>query len=82
MPRWASRIQLEITDVRVERLNNISNADAEAEGIDYLRHIPDADETLCASQLFEILWDSSYGLGPWNANPWVWVIEFARVEAE
>lgn len=79
MPRWASRILLEITDVRVERLNDISNSDAEAEGIDYIRQIPDADETLTAHELFEALWDANYGPGAWEENPWVWVIEFKKV---
>lgn len=83
MPRWASRILLEITGVSVERLRDISEGDAEAEGIDFLRHIPNADETLTAKQLYECLWD---GLKPpaasaWDANPWVWVISFRRVDA-
>ncbi|TCK39684.1 hypothetical protein B0G84_5024 [Paraburkholderia sp. BL8N3] len=81
MPRWASRITLEVTRVRVERLQDISDADAEAEGIDFLRRVPDADETLAPRQLFMCLWDSineSRGLG-WNANPWVWVVEFKKL---
>lgn len=79
MPRWASRILLEITGVRVERLNDCSEADAEAEGIAFLRDVPDADETLTARQLYECLWDSINGAGAWAANPWVWVVEFRRV---
>ncbi|WP_454056073.1 hypothetical protein [Cupriavidus sp. Marseille-Q8015] len=79
MPRWASRILLEITGVRVERLNDCSEADAEAEGIAFLREVPDADETLTARQLYECLWDSINGTGAWAANPWVWVVEFRRV---
>jgi hypothetical protein len=80
MPRWASRIALEVTGVRVERLQDISQADAEAEGIDFLRHVPDADETLTARELYMCLWD---GLKPsagaeWSDNPWVWVVEFKR----
>lgn len=79
MPRWASRTTLEVTGVRVERLQAISEADAEAEGIDFLRHVPDADETLTARQLFMCLWDSLATPGSdWAANPWVWVIEFRR----
>lgn len=81
MPRWASRITLEITGVRVERLNDCSEADAEAEGIAFLREVPDVDETLTARQLYECLWDSINGAGAWEANPWVWVVEFKRVEA-
>lgn len=82
MPRWASRITLEVTAVRVERLQSISDADAESEGIDFLRYVPDADETLTPSQLFMCLWDSVAPKGTdWAANPWVWVIEFQRVTA-
>lgn len=82
MPRWASRILLEIVSVRVERLQSISEADAEAEGIDFLRHVNDADETLTARDLYECLWDSVNGEGSWAANPWVWVVEFKRVEGQ
>ncbi|GJH15010.1 hypothetical protein CBA19CS22_00730 [Caballeronia novacaledonica] len=78
MPRWASRITLEITGVRVERLQEISQDDAEAEGINFLRSVPDADETLDARGLFHCLWDGINGDGAWAANPWVWVVEFKR----
>ncbi|CAG2089069.1 hypothetical protein XCY_001829 [Xanthomonas arboricola pv. juglandis] len=77
MPRSMCRLVLEITDVRVERLHAISAADAEAEGIDFLRHVPDADETLTPQQLFHCLWDGTGG--DWDANPWVWVISFRRL---
>lgn len=80
MPRWASRILLEITEVRVERLQDISEEQAEAEGVNFLRHVPDAEETLTAAQLFECLWSSINGDESWRANPWVWVVEFKRVE--
>jgi hypothetical protein len=80
MPRWASRITLEVTGVRVERLQEISQDDAEAEGIDFLRGVPDADETLDARGLFHCLWDGINGDGAWAANPWVWVVEFRRVQ--
>lgn len=79
MPRGASRIDLDITGVRVERLNDISEADAEAEGVDFLRHVPDADETLTAKELYWCLWDSINGNGSWAANPWVWAVELKRV---
>lgn len=103
MPRWASRITLEITDVRVERLNAISEQDAQSEGV----HTEVWDQTVVArnyaaideffqfwsedmphyvemNQLyrssFRSLWESIYGAENWQANPWVWVIEFKRVE--
>lgn len=74
MPKWASRITLEITNIRVERIQDINEADAEGEGIQFLRDIPDADETLTARELFWCLWDSIYK--NWDNNPWVWVVEF------
>lgn len=86
MPRWASRILLEITAVRVERLQSISEADARAEGAPgYEEGIdpppPDGEHewSYCAS--FRRLWQSINGPGSWDANPWVWVVEFKRVEA-
>jgi hypothetical protein len=79
MPRWASRLTLEISNVRVERLNDISEADAEAEGVDFMRHIPDADETLTARKLYEILWESINGEGSWKKNPWVWAVSFKKL---
>lgn len=69
MPRWASRITLEITAVRVERLQGISEADAIAEGGTKHFNI----------DWFGPLWASIYGVDSWSANPWVWVIEFKRV---
>lgn len=73
MPRWASRILLEITAVRVERLQNISNEDALAEGVE-LRG------KLRPWALYRELWESINGPGSWEANPWVWVIEFKVLE--
>lgn len=86
MPRWASRILLEITNVRVERLNAISQEDAQAEGMDLTGWRPtysDPDsggEVLTPYDNFAQLWESIYGEESWKANPWVWVIEFKRVE--
>ena len=92
MPRWASRITLEIVDVRIEQLQSISNADIAAEGIE-----PIGDERSVGSdgqfaqagrlenrystmrQLWSELWESINGAGSWSANPWVWVVEFKRV---
>ena len=87
MPRWASRILLEITDVRVERLNAINEHDAQAEGVAKLRggfwkHYQPGwtQHQLSARGSFVTLWKSIYGDESWNSNPWVWVIEFKRVE--
>ena len=88
MPRWASRILLEITDVRVERLNAISEEDARAEGIIDGGCLNCGEPEPCgcanpepdATDAFAYLWQSFYGQENWNANPWVWVIEFKRVE--
>ncbi|EBQ2382173.1 hypothetical protein GBH04_25275 [Salmonella enterica subsp. enterica] len=74
MPRWASRILLEIIDVRVERLNSITESDAEAEGV------TDTGFGDLLVDGFRYLWKSIYGDDSWQANPWVWVIEFKRVE--
>ncbi len=118
MPRWASRVTLEITGVRVERLNDISEADAIAEGIDPLfteekiNERPDLAECRCqwlnylwhghfgkhgmgntksdrwahqfssytnAVGSYSSLWESINGPGSWDANPFVWVIEFRGV---
>lgn len=81
MPRWASRITLEITAVRVERLNDISEEDAKAEGVAPSQHIITPPEALYRVGFLK-LWQSIYGEESWGANPWVWVIEFRRVEVE
>lgn len=92
MPRRASRITLEITGVRVERLLDISEADAQAEGVQLLNAIgPDqrlSGDDRARTQLthpftiaFASLWDDVYadrGAG-WSANPWVWIVEFRRL---
>lgn len=75
MPRWASRITLEITGVRVERLNSISDSDASKEGC----CIADMESGDCLSDVFARLWTSIYGDESWKVNPWVWVIEFKVV---
>ncbi|WP_104684723.1 hypothetical protein [Pseudomonas syringae] len=77
MPRRVSRILLEINDVRVERLQDIS--EGQAEGVNFLRSAPDLDETLTAAQLFDCLWSAINSADSWNANPWVWVVEFKPV---
>ena len=76
MPRWASRITLEITGVRVERLQNISEADAMAEGCPF-PNMADGDDP---RKWYSDLWNSINGTDSWDLNPWVWVIEFKAVK--
>ncbi|CEJ65293.1 MULTISPECIES: hypothetical protein [Citrobacter] len=90
MPRWASRILLEITNVGVQRLQSISPNDAAREGLVKLpatgrycinqgdQYFGDASHD--AREVFSWLWASIYGEESWNANPWVWVIEFKRID--
>lgn len=75
MPRWASRITLEITGVKVERLQEISNEDALSEGTPDLRTI---ENNWDMRRCFQSLWQDINGADLWAANPWVWVIEFKR----
>ena len=75
MPRWASRITLEVTGVRVERLQDISEADATAEGVSA---IPDEMRRATPRCDFQALWQSINGPDSWAANPWVWIVEFRR----
>jgi hypothetical protein len=82
MPRWASRITLRITDIRVERLQDISEDDARAEGCPYPAEwagkFVDRDET--AKTWFKSLWNKINGPGAWDESPWVWVISFERAK--
>lgn len=88
MPRWASRITLEVTGVRVERLQSMPRQDAIAEGI---------EPTMCCSGIecgcqgkpvddptwaYQDLWDEINGKGSWAANPWVWVLSFRNLDAD
>lgn len=89
MPRWASRITLEITGVRVERLQEISEADAIAEGIersydqwrdyrtDQAVNYPSAATPIDS---YRTLWEEINGPDSWDANPWVWVVKFERLD--
>lgn len=91
LPRWASRILLEITDIRVERVQDISEQDSIAEGVeringDYFRNYFGENYAACscAMKSFQTLWHSiyeKYGFA-WFKNPWVWVIEFKVLETE
>jgi len=85
MPRWASRITLEITRVRVERLQEISEEDARAEGVERDTEPCDHSRRSCEEigclgpthrASYCALWEEIHGPGSWGANPWVWVLEF------
>jgi hypothetical protein len=81
MPRWASRILLEIAAVRVERLQDIREADALAEGVPgFLYECYDFDMKAMPPAVanYRRLWNEINGPGSWDANPWVWVVEFKR----
>jgi len=83
MPRWASRITLKVLSVRVERVQEISQEDARAEGVT-LPHIGTARELMSHRLAFEALWDSINAKKPcrgWASNPWVWVVEFKVVRS-
>lgn len=85
MPRWASRITLEITDVRVERVQDISQIDAIAEGgppdhPSFSKISREMGFSDWPRSWFAQTWWGIYGREAWNTNPWVWVIEFKRVE--
>lgn len=105
MPRKASRIQLEITGVRVERLQDCSEEDAKAEGVlpnwcgpldkgpngegsegwlgdEWINYMvgEDGPPAYSAKESYQSLWESINGPGSWEANPWVWVVEFKRVK--
>ena len=69
MPRWASRLTLEVVNVQVERVQDISEAEARAEGMGGIG----------VREHFKAAWDYLNGKGSWDTNPWVWVIEFKRV---
>ena len=78
MPYVASRIELEITGIRVERVQDITDADALAEGVE----VCEVERGLSAQEEYSVLWTEIHGYHDqkgWNANPWVWVIEFKHV---
>jgi hypothetical protein len=90
MPRRFCRIELEIVQVRVERLQDISEADAKAEGCAMAAETHPSDEALreeCGyfpprsyEHGYRLLWEQINGPGAWDANPWVWVVEFRRIK--
>lgn len=90
MPRWASRITLEVTGIRVERLQDISEEDAQAEGVEaaggfmatggrWQNYLPDGPSMAMARESFRSLWEKINGPASWAANPWVWVVSFRRI---
>lgn len=88
MPRWASRITLEVTGIRVEKLQDISEADSIAEGVErvgdrFKGYLPlvtgEHYDPALAKTSYSQLWESINGLGSWKADPWVWVVEFKRL---
>ncbi len=87
MPRWASRISLQIKSVRVERLQDIAHYDCEAEGLVHgaraMWSCPGTETIFKEGRHgYKWLWNSINGPGSWDLNPWVWVIEFTRKEKE
>jgi hypothetical protein len=90
MPKKACRTWLKITDIKIQRLKDISEEDAKAEGVEYGTDILGDHGYKCyllnlfvfskATTSFQTLWESINGSDSWNLNPWVWVITFKRVE--
>lgn len=89
MPRWACRLVLEIVNVRVERLKDITPDDSLAEGVtrkmrnDFGFSCDESEEAFNFTQskhTFSLLWKSINGVESWNENPWVFVIEFKQVD--
>ncbi len=92
MPRWASRITLEVTGVRAERLQEICAEDAISEGIERVPQLgilrasgwkdysAASPGFMLPEQSYRSLWESINGAGSWDANPFVWVVEFKRIE--
>ncbi|QZX85311.1 ASCH domain-containing protein [Metapseudomonas otitidis] len=86
MPRSASRILLKITAVRIERLQDISDEQALAEGVGVTKHavgvkLTSPHDESVPRAMFRELWQSINGTESWTANPWVWVVEFKRITA-
>lgn len=87
MPRWAARTVLDVLEVRVERLQDMTEEDARAEGFAPFKHIdidqPFGDDwrtnrTHPCTLAFASAWDGIYPTMRWSANPWVWVVRFKR----
>lgn len=94
MPRWASRLSLRVTDVRVQRVQDIIEADARAEGVQsFFERFTSIGRDQCITSgeraidapsraSFACTWDDIYGdKAPWSASPWVWAVSFERVQS-
>jgi hypothetical protein len=83
MPRWASRLTLEVLSIDVQRVQDISEADAKAEGcqIPEVMHADEPVERYDYRTYFRALWDDTNGKGAWERNDWCWVVDFKRIEA-
>lgn len=89
LPAWASRITLEVTEVRVERLQDISEADARAEGAKECDPVSGREVLLAGPSQrgsfvlhYRDIWEQINGTGSWAANPWVWAVSFKPVTAK
>ena len=88
MPRWACRLVLPLVSVRVERVQDITEEDAKAEGVEpvLMRGIGSYPEWMRPTmrgghqKAFELLWKQIYGDALWDVNPWVWVAEWKEIE--
>lgn len=93
LPRWGSRIEIEVRDVRLERLQDITEDDAKAEGVRPFFEVYDKigkDQRICTGELardfpyrasFACLWDEINGeRALWSSNPWTWVVEFRAIK--
>jgi hypothetical protein len=87
MPRWASRINLEIIDIRVERVQDISHEDAISEGVSFLNNrctiikpCRDRHQLTAMQHAFYYIWELLHGPDAWERNDWVWVVEFKSVD--
>lgn len=82
MPRWASRITLDITNIRVQQLQDITEEDAKAEGVQMPDRIPEPPKWWSYKQEYQYLWNAinaKRGFG-WETNPWVWALTFKKIE--
>lgn len=80
MPRWASRLTVDVTGIRVDRVQNISEEDAKAEGVEASETVELQGGLPCYTLPYQKVWTSLHGIdnpAAWDSNPWVWVVEFS-----